>query len=96
MAVTGTKRKKLGMGGRKVPSPTGKPSPKREAIKKLDRGDMSATKGGSKKSAYTAPPKVKKMPAKPGVSAFGAAKKIRDRKYQIEDALNPKKKRKQY
>jgi hypothetical protein len=41
---------------KKVPSPTGKPSKKKDAVKDFEKGDAS---GGSRKSAYT-----KKTPAK--------------------------------
>lgn len=45
-----------------VPSPTGKPSKKKDAVKDFEKGDAS---GGERKSAYTKKkPAAKKKPAK--------------------------------
>jgi hypothetical protein len=48
---------------KKVASPTGRPSKKRAAIKKLDRGDVSgAFRGGKRPAKPKVKPKVKSRP----------------------------------
>lgn len=85
--------------GKKVPSPTGRPSPVREEIKFFDVAPGSATQGGKR------PPAQKKAKAKPkagpGVAATQAASRLGSRGRQIDQQVqamsgNKRKKKKGY
>lgn len=47
--------------------------------------ELAKMQGGSRKSAYTAPPKPKKANPTSDLSAFGAASNVRKGKRKLED-----------
>jgi len=84
------------MATKKVPSPTGKPSKKREEIKEFEKTGKAS--GGKKTSAYTktassssSKPKSGSKKPTPGMLGSGAASKagkaLKDRKSNIDKAV---------
>lgn len=66
---------------KKVKSPTGRPSKKKEAVKDFEKGDAG---GGSRKSAYTKKKTTAKKPAskskaKPSMLGTGTARKAAEK-----------------
>jgi hypothetical protein len=84
-------------GRKKVPSPTGRPSPVRSEVRAFDRNPAEATRGG-KRPAAAPKPKPKKGP---GVSVTQAASRLGGRGRQIDQQVEAmsggmRKKRKGY
>ena len=70
---------------KKVPSPTGKPSTVKPAVKKFMAGKKS---GGKRTSAYSAPPKPKPKPKAPGGLISQAAANIARNKRKKKKAAD--------
>jgi hypothetical protein len=83
------------MATKKVSSPTGKPSKKRDEIKEFEKS--GSAKGGKKKSAYSKPKssstskKSSKPKPTPGMLGTGAASKagkaLKNRKSNVDAAI---------